>query len=106
MNELSLTARTSRFCGDVTVASPCSWPCRAVVLAPALAARRRLLLFEPQQEARLAGERLVGWVPKTEVADLVQALGQDMRQEAAQELMSGNAAGAPAVGFTLLVPDD
>src|SRR5579863_10683259 len=44
-------------------------------------------------------------MPQAEVADLVQALGQDVLEEAAHELLAGDAADPPAVGFAMLVAD-
>ena len=44
-------------------------------------------------------------MPQAEVADLVQALRQDVLEEAAYELLAGNAAGPPTVGFAMLVAD-
>ena len=44
-------------------------------------------------------------VPKPEVADLVQALGQDVLQEPTHELVAGHTAGPPSVGSAMLVTD-
>ena len=60
---------------------------------------------ELQQEASAGGLLAPGWVPKAEVANLVQALGQDVLQEPAHELVAWDAAGPPPVGFAVLVTD-
>ena len=44
-------------------------------------------------------------MPQAEIADLVEAFGQDMLEEAADELVAGEPAGPPARGFALLVAD-
>jgi hypothetical protein len=44
-------------------------------------------------------------MPQAEVADLMQALGQDVLEEAAHELLPGDAADPPPVGFTMLAAD-
>ena len=44
-------------------------------------------------------------MPQAEVADLVRALRQDVLEEAAHELLPGDAAGPPTVGFAMLVAD-
>ena len=52
-----------------------------------------------------------GGMPQAEVADLVQALGQDMLEEAAHELLAGDAARAEActitwfAGYNLVTPN-
>lgn len=45
-------------------------------------------------------------MPQAEIADLVQSLGQDLHQEAAQELVTGDATCAPAVRFGRFVAQD
>src|SRR5882672_10398069 len=59
--------------------------------------------IELQQEARLSGEVAFGRVPETGVADLVQAGGEHMLEEAAHELVALQVAGLPARGFAVLV---
>src|SRR5258708_411821 len=51
---------------------------------------------ELQEEACLSGAVTLGRVPQAKIADLVQALGQDVLEEAANELVALQAAGLPA----------
>ena len=60
---------------------------------------------ELKEQTGAGGAFALGRMPQTEVPDLVQALGQDMLEEAAHELQACDAAGVPAVGFALLVTE-
>ena len=57
---------------------------------------RRGFAFEVEEKAGLSGATAFGRVPKAEVADLMQACGQDVLEKTADELMARHAAGAPA----------
>src|SRR5499427_3042017 len=58
-----------------------------------------------QQQAGFAGNGPFVGMPEAEIANLVQAFGQDVLQEAAHELLSIEGAGAPAVGLAMLVAE-
>ena len=62
-------------------------------------------LVEQQYEAGTGGEVAFGRVPQAEVASLVEAFGQHMLEEAADEFVAGDLAGPPPRGFALLVSD-
>ena len=70
-----------------------------------LGSKRRRLRVEQKQQPGAGGILAPDGMPQAEVADLVQALGQDMLEEAAHELLAGDAAGPPSVGFAMLVAD-
>ena len=70
-----------------------------------LGVSRRRLTVEPKQQTGACGVLALGGMPQAEVADLMQALGQDVLEEAAHELLPGDAAGPPPVGFAMLVAD-
>src|SRR5271170_7835425 len=53
------------------------------------------LRVEPKQQARAGGVFASDGMPQAEVADLVQALGQDVLEEAAHELLARDAADPP-----------
>jgi len=57
---------------------------------------RRGFGFEVEEKAGLSGAVAFGRVPKAKISDLVEAFGQNMLEEAANELMAVQAAGAPA----------
>jgi hypothetical protein len=61
--------------------------------------------IELQEETRLSGLRTLCGMPETEIADLVEALGKDVLEEAAHELAAFHATGAPTRRFTMLVSD-
>src|SRR5271170_6071984 len=107
-------APASEKAGERTGENPrCSKGRRAV--GPAFAVRRtarrrpgsswRGLTVEQKQQTGAGGVLAFGGMPQTEVADLMQALGQDVLKEAAHELLAGDAADSPAVGFAMLVAD-
>lgn len=52
--------------------------------------------IELQEETSLSGLRSLCWMPEAEIADLVEALGEDMLQETTNELVAFDAAGTPA----------
>jgi hypothetical protein len=52
--------------------------------------------FELEEEASLSGAVTFGRVPQAKIADFVQAFGQNVLEEAANELVAVHAAGAPA----------
>src|SRR5882672_3092986 len=52
--------------------------------------------IELQEQAGLSGTGTFGRVPEAEVSHLVEALGQNVLKEAAHELVTAQAAGAPA----------
>lgn len=58
--------------------------------------RRRSCAFEFQEEACLSGVLTFGRMPKAKIADLVQAFGQNVLEETANEFVAWHAAGAPA----------
>src|SRR6516225_4947256 len=58
-----------------------------------------------QQQAGFAGHWPFTGMPEAEIANLVQALGQDVLQEAAHELRAIEGADAPAVGLAVLVAE-
>ena len=65
---------------------------------------RRALPVEQKQLTRTGGVlRLAGC--QRPISDFVQTLGQDVLEEAAHELLAGDAAHPPAVGFAMLVAD-
>ena len=66
---------------------------------------RRALPVEQKQLTRTGGVLAFGGMPEAEVSDFVQTLGQDVLEEAAHELLAGDAAHPPAVGFAMLVAD-
>src|ERR1700722_9686778 len=70
-----------------------------------LGSKRHRLRVEQKQQPGAGGILAPDGMPQAEVADLVQALGQDMLEEAAHELLAGDAAGPPPVGFAMLVAD-
>jgi len=74
------------------------------VSGPRLIARRGAVV-ELEQETYPRGLLTPGGVPQAEVADLVQALGQDMLEEPTHEFVTGHADGPPAIGFAMLVAD-
>ena len=53
----------------------------------------------------MSGLRTLCGMPETEIADLVEALGKDVLEEAAHELAAFHATGAPTRRFTMLVSD-
>jgi hypothetical protein len=57
----------------------------------------------PQPELKLVQERPMGWTPQPIVPDLVEALGQHVRQEAADKLPGGESHGVPTIGMRVLV---
>jgi hypothetical protein len=61
--------------------------------------------LELQQEASTGSLLAPGRMPKAEVADLVQSLGQHVLQEPTHELVARHAGGSPAIGFAVLVTD-
>ena len=66
---------------------------------------RRALTVEQKQQTRAGGVLAFGGMPEAEVSDFVQTLGQDVLEEAAHELLAGDAAHPPAVGFAMRVAD-
>src|ERR1700691_1577884 len=70
-----------------------------------LAARLRRLPIEKKQQTSAGGFFALGGMPEAEVADLMQTLRQDVLEEAAHELLAGDTAHPPAVGFAMLVAD-
>ncbi len=70
-----------------------------------LGSKRRRLTVEQKQQTGAGGILALGGMPQAEVADLVQALGQYVLEEAAHELLAVDAAGPPAVGFAMFVAD-
>jgi hypothetical protein len=60
---------------------------------------------ELEEEAGSSGLLAPGGVPQAGVADFVEAFGQNMLQEPAHELVAGDAAGPPSIGFAVLVAD-
>jgi hypothetical protein len=59
-----------------------------------------------KQQTGAGGVFAFGGMPHAEVADLMQTLGQNVLEEAAHELLAGDAAHPPSVGLALLVADD
>jgi hypothetical protein len=57
---------------------------------------RRGFALEVEKKAGLSGAAAFGRVPKAKISDLVKAFGQNMLEEAANELVAVQAAGAPA----------
>ncbi len=78
---------------------------RAGGVCARLGSKRRRLTVEKKQKSGAGGVLAFGGMPQAEVADLVQALGQDVLEEATQELRTGDAGGPPPVGFAMLVAD-
>ena len=64
-----------------------------------------LAAIEREEETRLSGLRAFCGMPETEIADLVEALGKDVLEEAAHELVAFHATGAPTRRLTMLVSD-
>jgi hypothetical protein len=60
---------------------------------------------KPEPQTGSGRESALGGVPQAEVADLVQAFGQNVLHEPTDELFTRDPAGAPAVGFALLVAE-
>src|SRR3954469_18650187 len=58
---------------------------------------------ELEQKTTSGGLLALGRMPKAEVANLVQALGQNVLKEATHEFLTGDADGSPSVRFTMLV---
>ena len=52
--------------------------------------------IELQEETSLSDLRSLCGMPEAEIADLVEALGEDMLQETTNELVAFDAAGTPA----------
>ncbi|MFZ0602611.1 MAG: hypothetical protein WAN05_14880 [Roseiarcus sp.] len=65
----------------------------------------RRLPVEKKQQTSAGSVFAPGGMPEAEVADLAQTLRQDVLEEAAHELLAGDAADPPAVGFAMLVAD-
>jgi len=70
-----------------------------------LAARLRRPPVEKKQQTSAGGFFALGGMPEAEVADFMQAFRQDVLEEAAHELLAGDTAHPPAVGFAMLVAD-
>ena len=70
-----------------------------------LAARLHRLPVEKKQQTSAGGFFALGGMPEAEVADFMQAFRQDVLEEAAHELLAGDTAHPPAVGFAMLVAD-
>ena len=57
---------------------------------------RRGFAFEVEEKVGLSGAIAFGRMPKAKIADLVQAFGQNVLKETANEFVAGHATGAPA----------
>ena len=79
------------------------WPADGPAASSIVAARRAHRRTIEQQETGSSRVFAPGGMPQAEVADLVQASGQDVLQEPAHELMARDAAGPPSVRLALLV---
>src|SRR5262245_7847629 len=67
--------------------------------------RAALGTLHAEEQTGVAGNSAFTGVPEPEIANLVQAFGQDVLQEAAHELLSIEGTDAPAVGLAVLVAE-
>ena len=78
---------------------------RAIGIFKAFSLLDRGRAVEQQELAHARGLLAPGWMPQSEVSNLVQPLRQDVLEEPAHEFLPRHAAGPPLVRSALLVAD-